>query len=387
MTSRIELRGVSREYGDVVAVDSVDLAVEEGAHVAVLGPSGSGKSTLLRLVAGLDDPDSGDVLLAGVNQRGVPPHRRDIAVVFQHYALYPHLSALRNITTGLRYGLGLSRDEAETRAREVAVKVGIEDLLDRKPRAMSGGQRQRVALARALARRAGVVLLDEPLSGLDAQLRMSLRVQISAHLQGSTVLHVTHDQTDAMTSADLVAVMQEGRIVQIGTPDDVYETPATTFVASFIGVPAMNLFPTATGRGMVRSVFGLHPGIDRPLVFGVRPSDFRLGTGMWEAPAVVRAIEHAGHERIVHVGLGSELAAVRATAGALSPLVGDVLTIGVDPPSLHVFDASTGTRLGDAASLGLPPPEGDHRSSVAVRHPGVGDLLGGSGLIAERVRR
>lgn len=381
---RIELRGVSRRFGEVVAVDSVDLAVDEGSHVAILGPSGSGKSTLLRLVTGLDDPDSGEVLLAGVDQRGIPPHRRDIAVVFQHYALYPHLTALRNITTGLRYGLGLPRDEAERRAREVAATVGIEDLLDRKPRAMSGGQRQRVALARALARRSGVVLLDEPLSGLDAQLRMVLRVQISAHLQGATVLHVTHDQADAMTSADLVAVMKDGRIVQIGAPDDVYETPATTFVASFVGVPPMNLFPAGLAAGGVRSVFGFHPGIDRPLVFGVRPSDLRPGTGAWEASAAVQAVEHAGHERIIHVALGGELAAIRTTAGASLPAPGEVLRVVADPGRIHVFDASSGLRLGDAARLGVPAPEPAPAHAAGTSGTATPDRSGISDLAAGR---
>lgn len=351
---RIELRDVTRRFDDVVAVDGVELTVEPGVHLAALGPSGSGKSTLLRLVAGLDEPDQGAILLDGADQRNIPPHQRDVALVFQQYALYPHLSALRNITTGLRYGLGLSRSDAEARAREVASGLGIEDLLGRKPRAMSGGQRQRVALARALARRAGVVLLDEPLSGLDAQLRASLRVQISASLReaGATVLHVTHDQADAMTAADLIAVMREGRLEQVGPPDEVYEKPATLFVATFVGTPPMNLFPTT-------------PMSERPLVLGVRPADLRVGDGAWRGIGTVAAVEHAGHERIVHLMLRGELAALRTAASDARPAVGDRMPVTVDPALVHVFDPATTRRLGDAASLAVPP------TALSLSPPGV----------------
>ncbi|MCX6467651.1 MAG: ABC transporter ATP-binding protein [Pseudonocardiales bacterium] len=358
MRRRIELAGVAKSFGRTVALDGIDLTVEPGEHFALLGPSGSGKSTLLRVVAGLEAPDDGDVRFDGESQAGVEVHRRDVSLVFQQYALYPHLTALRNITLGLRHGLGLPAAEADRRAREVAGTLGVADLLDRRPRAMSGGQRQRIALARALARRAGIVLLDEPLSGLDAQLRLVLRVEIARHLRGSgaTTVHVTHDQSDALTSADRIGVMQSGRIAQLGTPDELYDRPANLFVARFVGTPPMNTFPV-TPAG---SVFGVHPDLAPDTVLGVRPEHLRLDAhGAWRAAARVEAVEHAGPERIVHLWVDGTPARSRTDRSGVA--VGDVLTVSADPGQVHVFAGPDGLRQGSALGAGAPvEPVGAH---------------------------
>jgi multiple sugar transport system ATP-binding protein len=223
----IEMDQLSRTFGAVRALHEVSLTVAAGEIVALLGPSGSGKSTLLRICAGLEEPTGGDLRFDGISQLGVAPHRRDVSMVFQHFALYPHLTALDNLTLALRHGRGLSKSAATARARETLEMLGIADLAGRRPGKMSGGQRQRVAIGRALATRARVILLDEPMSGLDAQLRVDLRVEIVALLRGlgTTALFVTHDQAEAMAVGDRVAVLSAGRLEQIGTPDEIYDRP------------------------------------------------------------------------------------------------------------------------------------------------------------------
>jgi multiple sugar transport system ATP-binding protein len=345
---RIDLVGVRKTFGPVVAVDGVDLAIAAGEQVAILGPSGSGKSTLLRLIAGLEHPDAGDVQFDAESQLAIAAHQRDVALVFQQYALYPHLTALGNVTIGLRHGLGIGKGEAERRARDVARRLEIEPLLDRKPKAMSGGQRQRIALARALARQAGIVLLDEPLSGLDAQLRLTLRVEITALLRrtGATVVHVTHDQGDAMTSADRVAVVDRGRIEQLGAPAELYDRPATLFVARFVGTPQMNTFELQQlGGGVGRSPFGDHEIVDDATVLAVRPEALRLGgEGPWRSPATVEVVEHAGPERIVYLAVGDRTVALRTSGQAPQP--GERVTVSVDPAAVHVFTGAHGVRQG-----------------------------------------
>lgn len=259
---RIELKSVRKEFGEVTALAGVDLTIDAGESLVVLGPSGCGKSTLLRTIAGLETATSGEILFDGVSQAGLLAHERDVSIVFQNFALYPHLTAEENMTLGLRYGLKLSKADARARALGMATRLDIVELMGRRPRDMSGGQRQRVALGRALARDAGVVLLDEPLSGLDAQLRALLRVEIAAMLRatGATVIHVTHDQSDAMAMADRVIVMNEGRVEQAGAPEEVYSRPASLFVARFVGTPPMNLFPGGTaGVGEEGGTVGIRP--------------------------------------------------------------------------------------------------------------------------------
>ncbi|WP_261555609.1 ABC transporter ATP-binding protein [Frankia tisae] len=277
----IEFDRISRSFGSVHALREVSLTVAPGEIVALLGPSGSGKSTLLRICAGLAEPTTGDLRFDGVSQLGVPPHRRDVSMVFQHFALYPHKSALDNLTLALRHGRGLPKSAAVARARETLAMLGIAELAGRRPAQMSGGQRQRVAIGRALATRARVVLLDEPMSGLDAQLRVELRVEIVGLLRslGTTALFVTHDQAEAMAVGDRIAVLGEGRLQQIGTPDEIYDRPATRFVAAFVGSPPMNVWDGHWHDGRLRA-----EGFDLPApagaaAFGVRPEHLTLDAG------------------------------------------------------------------------------------------------------------
>ena len=356
----IELRQVAKHFGQVRALDSIELSIADGEQVAILGPSGSGKSTLLRVVAGLESLDSGQLVIDGINQRGIPAHRRDVAIVFQHFALYPHLSSLDNITLGLRHGLKLSRAEAERRARNIAERMQVGHLLSRKPKEMSGGQRQRIALARALARQSGAVLLDEPLSGLDAQLHAALRVEIASLLRsaGATSINVTHDQLDAMAMSDRVAVINHGKVEQLGTPADLYDRPATLFVARFIGSPPMNLVDLDDARSS-----GFAPGgVDAATVavLGIRPEEMRLvpEPGDWTVSGQVALVEPSGGDRVVHVELIGTAArtvfAVRCRGTAV-PGVGETVRIGAAPGHIHLFGTDErGTRLGTAGQGELP---------------------------------
>lgn len=367
----ISLNNISKRFGDVVALNDVTLDIRDGESLAILGPSGSGKSSLLRIIAGLEEPDTGQVLLGGKDQRGVPAHQRDISIVFQNFALYPHLTSLANITLGLRHGLGLSKQEAERRARETAARMRVEDLLDRLPKAMSGGQRQRIALARALARHAGVVLLDEPMSGLDAQLHISLRAEIHQLIsqEGATGVTVTHDQQDAMSMADRIAIMNRGRIIQLGTPDELYDTPASAFVAGFIGAPPMNLFAaTPDSAGLLASAFGTVRLSERSVAvgsgqslgeeakLGIRPEDVLLGTPQcataWRSEGTVILVEPNGPLRTLHVDLGEEVVLVSCRPEE-RPELGSRVGLWALPEKIHWFSGPDGLRAGTAGSLGI----------------------------------
>lgn len=366
----ISLQDISKSFGKVTALDGVNLEIRDGESLAILGPSGSGKSSLLRIIAGLEEPDTGRVLLDGVDQLGVPAHRRDISIVFQNFALYPHLSSLGNITLGLRHGLGLSKKEAEQRARATAVRMRVEDLLDRRPKAMSGGQRQRIALARALARHAGVVLLDEPMSGLDAQLHISLRAEIHQLIsqEGATGVTVTHDQQDAMSIADRIAIMNRGRIIQLGTPDELYDEPASAFVAGFIGAPPMNLLATTPDQpGRLASAFGrirlpeggpagTDSGLGSDAKVGIRPEDVLLGTpgraDAWASEGTAILVEPNGPLRTVHVDLGDEVVLLSCRPDERPDLHSRV-SLWALPEKIHWFSGPEGLRAGTAAGLGL----------------------------------
>jgi multiple sugar transport system ATP-binding protein len=315
----IEMVGLGRDFGPVQALADVSMSVRPGEIVALLGPSGSGKSTLLRICAGLESASAGRLLFAGVDQAGIAPHQRDVSLVFQHYALYPHLSALDNLTLALRYGRKQPKKVAVARARETLDMLGIGALADRRPAQMSGGQRQRVAIGRALARQSRVVLLDEPMSGLDAKLRVELRVEIVALLRrlGSTALFVTHDQAEAMAVGDRVAVLNAGRLAQLGTPDEVYDRPATRFVATFVGSPPMNVLDgTLTGGVLSGPGFAVAatPGA---AAVGVRPEGLAVASTA-PAPAALTG-DGAGLGGVAGLADGSLRPGGAASAGGTTP--------------------------------------------------------------------
>ena len=285
----IEVRGLSKHFGDVVAVDGVDLRSEEGEFLVLLGPSGCGKTTLLRMIAGLEQPTSGEILLGGDNVIGLPPRARKIAMVFQSYALYPHMTVGNNIAFPLR-SQGMPPDERAPKVQWAAELFGIEGLLSRRPRQLSGGERQRVALARALVREPSVFLLDEPLSNHDAKLRAAARDDLMEFQRriGITTIYVTHDQVEAMGMGDRIAVMNHGRVRQLGTPEEVYHHPADVFVAQFIGSPPMNLLE------------------NREFLFGFRPEQLLpegiVGDEGDRVPFTfhVNRIEYLGSERYLY---------------------------------------------------------------------------------------
>ncbi|MFI7492870.1 ABC transporter ATP-binding protein [Micromonospora echinaurantiaca] len=329
----IRLEELTRSYGRTKALDGIDLEVRAGELLTLVGPSGSGKSTVLRLIAGLDRPDGGRVLVDGEDVARVPPHRRAVAMVFQDYALYPHLTVLGNLTFGLRVRR-VPRAEADRRARAAADRLGIADLLDRHPDEMSGGQRQRVALARALLREPSVYLLDEPLASLDAPLRFATRADLLAlHRDlGTTTVHVTHDQAEAMTLGDRVAVLDRGRVRQVGPPQQVYDEPADTFVAAFLGSPPMNLVP---GGGLLGGAAGL--------TLGVRPEDLALDPD-GPVEATVDAVEALGSEAVLLTRCADGTRLTVRTGPRPGVRAGDRVRLRPDPDRIHRFDAETGRR-------------------------------------------
>jgi len=350
VSTQIEVTDLSRSFGSVRALDEVSMSVAPGEVVALLGPSGSGKSTLLRIVAGLEDATSGDVLFDGVSQLRLPPHSRDVSMVFQHFALYPHLSATDNLVLALRYGRKMDKSAALARARETLDLLGIADLAGRKPAQMSGGQRQRVAIGRALATRAQVVLLDEPMSGLDAQLRVSLRVEILALLRrlGSTALFVTHDQSEAMVIGDRVAVLQSGRLEQLGTPDEIYDRPATRFAAGFVGSPPMNVLDGVSDQGQLRGAGFVVAAPHGAAAVGVRPEHLRPGDSVGATVAgaagaglsvkgEVITTERLGAERVAFVTTESGVVAVRVDASH-ALVERESVALGAPAEALVFFD-------------------------------------------------
>jgi sn-glycerol 3-phosphate transport system ATP-binding protein len=327
--------------GKVHAVDDISFAFDEGTLNVLLGPSGCGKSTTLRLVAGLDVADSGRVWIAGRDVTGLPPSKRNISMVFQSYALFPHLSVAENIVFGLRVRRVPAAD-LERRLERVAGMLGLAKLLDRKPGQLSGGQQQRVALGRAIIAEAPVCLMDEPLSNLDAQLRHEMRSEIR-RLQrelGITMVYVTHDQVEAMSMADRVVLLKAGRIEQNATPVELYEAPANTFVARFIGTPPMNLLPLVAGDGGAIIAGTLGPAVVSAEcaggTLGVRPEHISLVVGRG-FPATVESVEYLGADSLVTCRLGEATLAVRA-AGAVGVAKGDAVGLAWAPGAQHVFD-------------------------------------------------
>jgi multiple sugar transport system ATP-binding protein len=344
----VRFDGVQKAFGSAFAVRGLDLDIRGGEFLSLLGPSGCGKTTTLRMLAGLEFPTAGTISIGGRVVNAVPPGERDIAMVFQSYALYPHMTVAENIAYPLRKR-GVARPEREERVKRVAEMLQLGALLPRKPRQLSGGQQQRVALGRALVRDPRVFLLDEPLSNLDAKLRHHMRAElIELHRRlGRTFVYVTHDQLEAMTMSSRIAVMHEGVLQQLGTPTEVYGRPANLFVAAFIGSPAMNLLHGRVAEGVFRHTAlrlpcaGVAEGTEA--VLGLRPEDVTLGTGPFAAR--VRLVEPTGHEQIAVLDIeGGETLTIRADAEA--PLrAGDSLAWGVRAARLHLFDAASGRRL------------------------------------------
>ena len=347
----VTLDGVCKSFGAREVVHGVSCAVADGELVVVVGPSGCGKSTLLRMVAGLEGISAGTVAIDGRVVNAVEPKDRDIAMVFQNYALYPHMSVYDNMAYGLRMRR-MPRDEIRRRVERAAGILQIQDLLHRKPRQLSGGQRQRVAMGRAIVRDPKVFLFDEPLSNLDAQLRVQMRVEIKRLQQelGTTSLYVTHDQVEAMTLADRLIVMNAGNVDQIGPPLDLYERPATVFVAGFIGSPAMNLFPGELAPGgiavgdLTLPLLGPPGEPGSPVTVGVRPEHLEPAA---DGPIVLRPelLERLGADTIVHGRLPQGTRLVARTAGVANLPLGEPIRLAVRPEQIHLFDQSTGGRL------------------------------------------
>ncbi|HEY6652573.1 MAG TPA: sn-glycerol-3-phosphate ABC transporter ATP-binding protein UgpC [Solirubrobacterales bacterium] len=349
------------------AVEALSCTIADGEFMVLVGPSGCGKTTALRMVAGLEEPTAGAIAIGGEVVNGVSPQDRDIAMVFQNYALYPHKTVLQNLAFGLRQHKMPAAEIAE-RVREVSSLLTLNELLDRKPSQLSGGQRQRVAMGRALARRPRVYLLDEPLSNLDAQLRTQLRADLKQLHQrfATTTIYVTHDQVEAMTLGDRIGVMSGGKLLQLGTPQEIYRRPANVFVAGFIGSPPMNLLSASATDGRVDAgdlVLEVSGAPGRELVVGVRPEALRLMTGAADDHAMqvrVEVVELLGHETIVYGSIrGQRVAAGSAGAGIPSlpperaiviarldarrqPAVGETITLGMSLEDVHFFDAESG---------------------------------------------
>jgi ABC-type sugar transport system ATPase subunit len=348
LAAALELEGVHKRYGDVAALRGLDLRVGAGELLVLVGPSGCGKTTALRAAAGLEEVTEGTIRIGGRDVTQLLPAARNVAMVFQSYALFPHLNVAENIGFGLR-ARRVARDEARERIATAAGVVGCEALLARKPHELSGGERQRVALARALVREPDVFLLDEPLSNLDAQLRVEMRAELRRlhDRLGATMVYVTHDQVEALTMGDRVAVLSEGVLQQVGEPDEVYRRPANRFVATFVGSPAMNVLPAEPDGERLRAgpfTFDRPPGVgDRPVEIGIRPEHLALVPE--GAPAVVEVVEIAGNESFIHLdAAGNRL--VARVGPEQRPAVGSTVALAVTiPGSVHVFDAETGVAL------------------------------------------
>ncbi len=346
---------VVKRFGEVVAVSELTLAAADGEFLVLVGPSGSGKTTALRMVCGLEGVTGGEIRIGGEVVNRLPPRQRDIAMVFQDYALYPQMSVRDNLSFGLR-NRKVPKAEREVAVTEAARLLGIDHLLHRKPRELSGGQRQRVALGRALVRRPAVFLMDEPLSNLDAKLRVEMRAEIRNLQQrlDTTTIYVTHDQVEAMTMGDRIAIMNEGVLEQVADPATVYARPANVFVASFIGTPAMALAPfSSSPHSLRRGAIELPHANGRPLptdvIVGLRPEHVRP----WRPDAglvgpisgTVELVEHLGRESFAGVRVDADFVLTALVDAGRPPRLGETFEVGVEASAAHVFDAATGTAI------------------------------------------
>ncbi|MDP9839793.1 sn-glycerol 3-phosphate transport system ATP-binding protein [Neorhizobium huautlense] len=351
----ISVSHLVKDWGTSRAVDDISFAAEKGQFIALLGPSGCGKSTTLRLIAGLDDATSGTIAIGDRDVTRLMPAKRGLSMVFQSYALFPHLTAAENILFGLSVR-GFSKGEQQAKLKLTADMLGLEHLLDRRPSQMSGGQQQRVALGRALIAETSVCLLDEPLSNLDAKLRAGMRTEIRSLQKrlGITMLYVTHDQTEAMSMADQVILMNGGRIEQAGSPTDLYEKPASVFAARFIGTPPMNVLDLAKvegGMGLPGSMRLLAAQTSGELQLGIRPEHIHLSDD--GEPAVVQASEYFGADTILTCCIGPQSLQVRLP-GRAGVSEGAAIRLGWSPTALQFFDRSTGLRRDDVTVFKNP---------------------------------
>ena len=369
----VTLDNLRKEFdnGRIVAVDDVSFEVADGEFVTVVGPSGCGKSTTLRMMAGLESPTSGTIRFDDEDVTDVHARKRDVAMVFHNYALYPHKTVYKNMAFGLRMSTDLSKDERHARVAETAEMMGIEDLLDDKPSELSGGQKQRVALGRAIVREPDVFLFDEPLSNLDAKLRTTMRTEIQ-RLQnelGITSIYVTHDQEEAMTMGDRLAILKDGVLQQVGEPKDVYENPMNEFVGGFVGSPSMNFVDVeATGDGgsvtlsnddgfsyaLTGDVARRVSAVDaRALRLGIRPEDVRVADAGEGIEATVDVVEPVGSDNYLHLDVAADF--IARVDSDVEPTVGDTVEVTFDQSDVHLFDATDGDALlSDATKREVP---------------------------------
>ncbi len=368
--ARVVIENLVKVYGEksgpgVRAVNGINLTIEDREFMVLVGPSGCGKSTTLRLVAGLEEISGGTIAIDGRVVNGVPPKDRDLAMVFQNYALYPHMSVFENLAFGLRQR-SLPAAEIESRVREAAAMLGLDPYLQRKPAALSGGQRQRVAVGRAIVRHPKVFLFDEPLSNLDAKMRTATRAELSRlhDRLGATMIYVTHDQMEAMTMGDRICVMQDGNIMQVAAPLELYDNPANLFVAGFIGSPPMNLVRgtlavTSDGLAFIAEEASDAPlrvsldgalaraaagAVGRAVVLGIRPEDIRPEGSHVPLSARIDVVEPMGAETFVHL-VGSGYTLIARLAPSAKPARGDTFPFSFAPGKLHLFDAASGAAL------------------------------------------
>ena len=349
--AEIQLRNLSKRWGTFVGVDNFDLTITDKEFLVLLGPSGCGKTTTMRMIAGLEDATEGDILIDGKVVNDLQPKDRDVAMVFQSYALYPNMNVYENIRFPLKVR-GVDPKTHDAKVRRASAMVELDPFLHRKPAELSGGQRQRVALARAIVREPNVFLMDEPLSNLDAKLRVSTRAQIKnlSHELAVTTVYVTHDQIEAKTLADRVVVMEKGIVQQVGSPTEIYDRPANSFVASFIGSPAMNLIEGHLQNGRFTApgveIDELH-GPDGPVTLGFRAEDAQIaqeGSGQIRAP--IYSIELLGDATMVTIRINEALVSVKADKG-FRATIHDEVSIEVRTKICHLFDHQTGTRIGE----------------------------------------
>ena len=327
----VNLSNLSKRFGKVEIIHNIDLDIKDGEFVVFVGPSGCGKSTLLRMIAGLEDISAGSLMIDGKIANDLPASKRDVAMVFQSYAIYPHMTVRDNISFGMKVR-GIPSKEIEAKVREAAEILQLDELLDRLPKELSGGQRQRVAIGRAMVRDPGVFLFDEPLSNLDAELRVHMRAEVSQLHQrlANTMIYVTHDQIEAMTLADRIVVLRKGQIEQIGTPKELYERPANVFCAQFIGSPKMNILPAELIADAPNDVVHV----------GIRPEHLKLADDQGRLSGTVTAREYTGSSALIHVKLPSGQTVLLVTNGSETGATGDSVLLNFEMEDLHQFDQS-----------------------------------------------